>query len=585
MNFELRILNFCRHFFENCNNFSNFAKNLINSGFHTPMLEQFIKNRIIAQLPFETNEGQVQLLDKLSQFIISPTPRKAFILRGYAGTGKTSIMAALVQAMKDLNQRIVLLAPTGRAAKVLSKYAHVPAYTIHKYIYRARTAMCAPSLEARGDEARGDEAIRRWGDEAIRREAMRREARGKEQFTLRDNLHKHTLFIVDEASMISPLQLPHKGESSGPGVQFGSGSLLDDLVRFVYSSEGCSLLLLGDDAQLPPVGSTQSPALSEEYMAGYQLDIHSHTLTEVARQANDSGILANATRLRPLALGGRSLGVLISAGLERVFASANGQEFRSLGVQEDTFWDLLKFGEDVCTVSGAELLEALEQSYNEVGEEETILLTRTNKRTNIYNQGIRARILWREDEISSGDRLMVSKNNYFWTEKYEDLPFLANGDMLEIVRLRNEREMYGYHFADVQLRSLDYDWEIDAVVWLDSLRSDTPDANNVMHRDLVWKIAEDYPELQRNKKQLTEAVYSSPYYNALQVRMAYAITGHKSQGGQWERVFIDPNIGGAMRREGDGAMRREGDEAREFYRWLYTAITRATKKVYFIKNN
>ena len=266
------------------------------------MLEQFIKNRIIAQLPFEANEGQVQLLDKLSQFIISPTPRKAFILRGYAGTGKTSIMAALVQAMKDLNQRIVLLAPTGRAAKVLSKYAHVPAYTIHKYIYRARTAMCAPSLEARGDEARGDEAIRRWGDEAIRREAMRREARGKEQFTLRDNLHKHTLFIVDEASMISGNGQWAMGNGQA---LFGSGNLLDDLVRFVYSSEGCSLLLLGDDAQLPPVGSTQSPALSEEYMAGYQLDIHSHTLTEVARQANNSGILANATRLRPLALGGR----------------------------------------------------------------------------------------------------------------------------------------------------------------------------------------------------------------------------------------------------------------------------------------
>ena len=542
------------------------------------MLEQFIKNRIIAQLPFEANEGQRELLDKLSQFIISPTPRKAFILRGYAGTGKTSIMAALVQAMKDLNQRIVLLAPTGRAAKVLSKYAHVPAYTIHKYIYRARTAMCAPSLEARGDEAIRREAMRR---EAMRREAMRREARGKEQFTLRDNLHKHTLFIVDEASMIAAFGY----RDTDNGVRFGSGNLLDDLVRFVYSSEGCSLLLLGDDAQLPPVGSTQSPALSEEYMAGYQLDIHSHTLTEVARQANDSGILANATRLRPLALGGRSSGVLISAEASNDYSQANVQEFRSSGVQEDTFWDLLKFGEDVCTVSGAELLEALEQSYNEVGEEETILLTRTNKRTNIYNQGIRARILWREDEISSGDRLMVSKNNYFWTEKYEDLPFLANGDMLEIVRLRNEREMYGYHFADVQLRSLDYDWEIDAVVWLDSLRSDTPDANNVMHRDLFWKIAEDYPELQRNKKQLTEAVYSSPYYNALQVRMAYAITGHKSQGGQWERVFIDPNIGGAMRREGDEAMRREGDEAREFYRWLYTAITRATKKVYFIKNN
>ena len=411
---------------------------------------------------------------------------------------------------------------------------------------------------------------------------MRREARGKEQFTLRDNLHKHTLFIVDEASMISGNGQWAMGNGQA---LFGSGNLLDDLVRFVYSSEGCSLLLLGDDAQLPPVGSTQSPALSEEYMAGYQLDIHSHTLTEVARQANDSGILKNATRLRPLALGGRSL----EDGALRLQDATMSLQLRG----EEDFWDILEFGKDVQTVSGTELLEVLEQSYNEVGEEETILLTRTNKRTNIYNQGIRARILWREDEISNGDRLMVVKNNYFWTEKYEDLPFLANGDMLEVVRLRNEREMYGYHFADVELRSLDYDWEIDAVLWLDTLSSDNPEANNLMHKDLFWKIAEDYPELQHNKKKLAEAIFESPYYNALQARRAYAITGHKSQGGQWERVFIDPNIGGAMRREGDEArrrwgdeaMRREGDEEREFYRWLYTAITRATKKVYFIKNN
>ena len=517
------------------------------------MLEQFIKNRIIAQLPFEANEGQMELLDKLSQFIVSPTPRKAFVLRGYAGTGKTSIMAALVQAMKELKQHIVLLAPTGRAAKVLSKYAHVPAYTIHKYIYRARTKG-APSLEARGDEA------------------IRREARGKEQFTLRDNLHKNTLFIVDEASMISGDGQWAMGNGQA---LFGSGNLLDDLVRFCYSSEGCSLLLLGDDAQLPPVGSDLSPALNEDYITGYQLDTQSHTLTTVARQASDSSILENATRLRPLALG---------KSLEDGALRLQDATLQFRGTED--FWDILEFGKDVQTVSGAELLEAIEQSYNEVGVEETILLTRTNKRTNIYNQGIRARILWREEELGSGDRLMVSKNNYFWTEKYEDLPFLANGDMLEVVRLRNEREIYGYHFADVQLRSLDYDWEIDAVLWLDTLRTDSPEDNHVMHKELFWKIAEDYPELQHNKKQLTEAIYESPYYNALQARMAYAITGHKSQGGQWERVFIDPQIGGAMRREGDGAIRREakGDEAREFYRWLYTAITRATKKVYFIKN-
>ena len=515
------------------------------------MLNGFIKNRILQQLPFEANEGQKELLDKLSQFIISSTPRKAFILRGYAGTGKTSIMAALVGAMQELNQRIVLLAPTGRAAKVLSKYAHTPAYTIHKYIYRARTKS-APSLEARGDEA------------------IRREARGKEQFTLRDNLHKNTLFIVDEASMISGDGQWAMGNGQA---LFGSGNLLDDLVRFVYSSEGCSLLLLGDDAQLPPVGSTQSAALSEEYMSGYQLDIQSHTLTEVARQALDSGILANATRLRPLALG---------KSLEDGALRLQNATLQFRGTED--FWDILEFGKDVQTVSGAELLEALEQSYNEVGEEETILLTRTNKRTNIYNQGIRTRILWKEEEIGSGDRVMVTKNNYYWSEKYDDLPFLANGDMLEVVRLRNEREMYGYHFADAQLRSVDYEWEIDTILWLDTMHSDNPEANNLMHKELFAKIAEDYPEFQHNRKKLVEAVYASPYYNALQVRMAYAITGHKSQGGQWARVFIDPYIGSQPTPNPSLKGREQDSEIKSFYRWLYTAITRATSKVYFIKN-
>lgn len=476
------------------------------------MLEQFIKNRVLQQLPFDANEGQQALLDKLSQFIVSSDPRKAFVLRGYAGTGKTSIMAALVRALQQLQQRIVLLAPTGRAAKVLSKYAHVPAYTIHKYIYRQKKL-------------------------------------GEEIFTLNDNLHRNTLFIVDEASMIS-------GRRDNP--TFGSGILLDDLVRYVYNGAGCSLLMLGDDAQLPPIGSNKSPALDEGYMSGYQLSIHSHTLTEVARQATDSGILENATRLRPLALG----------------------ESRDIcdGLVE-YMWKIIQLRADVCTVSGMELLEALEQSYSEVGAEETILLTRTNKRTNIYNQGIRTRILWKEEEIGNGDRVMVCKNNYYWTEKYEDLPFLANGDMLEVVRLRNIREMYGYHFADAQLRSLDYDWEIDVVLWLDTMHSDNPEANQQIHKDLFYKVAEDYPELQHSRKKLIEAIYESPYYNALQIRMAYSITGHKSQGGQWARVFIDPYKGGEQNTHPNS------DEQREFFRWLYTAVTRATEKVYFIKNN
>ena len=472
------------------------------------MLERFIQNRIRQELPFLANKGQEELLNLLSRFIVSPTPRKAFILRGYAGTGKTSIMAALVGALKALQQRVVLLAPTGRAAKVLSRYAHMPAYTIHKYIYRQKQL-------------------------------------GEQEFTLNDNLHKHALFIVDEASMISGVR-----ESSG----FGSGMLLDDLVTYVYSGEGCSLLLLGDDAQLPPVGSIISPALSADYMSGYGLEISKCTLTEVARQALDSGILQNANILRPYALGE---------------AVAEGELVEGL-------WKKLSLREDVCTLSGGQLQEALEEAYNEVGAEGTIMLTRTNRRTNIYNQGIRSRLLWKEDEISSGDRLMVVKNNYFWTKDYEKLPFLANGDMVEIVRLRNVRELYGYHFADAQLKLLDYDWEIDAVLWLDTLQADSSERNHSMQQDLFQKIAEDYPELQRNRRKLVETIYESPYYNALQVRFAYAITGHKSQGGQWQRVFIDPYKGGEEK--------VSHEDVKAYYRWLYTAITRATEKVYFIKN-
>ena len=480
------------------------------------MLEKFIQNRIIQCLPFTANEGQLELLDKLSRFITSQEPRKAFILRGYAGTGKTSIMAALVQSLKQLNQRFVLLAPTGRAAKVLGRYAGYPAYTIHKYIYRQKQL-------------------------------------GEEVFTLNDNLHKHTLFIIDEASMISGVREAHG---------FGSGMLLDDLVKYIYSGEGCSMLTLGDDAQLPPVGSIISPALQAEYMAGYQLDITSHTLTQVARQALDSGILENATKLRDLALG--------------ITLPTEDNEVEEL-------WRILEEKADIQTIAHQELQELIETSHNEVGEEETILLTRTNKRTNIYNQGIRTRVLWREEEISSGDRIMISKNNYFWTEKYENLPFLANGDMLEIVRLRNMREMYGYRFVDAQLRALDYDWEIDAVLWIDTLYSDSPEITQNIQRDLFSKIAEDYPELQRNKKELVKTIYQSPYYNALQMRFAYAITGHKSQGGQWKRVFIDPYKGQPIPTPSLKGREQHSEEAKSFYRWIYTAITRATEQVFILK--
>lgn len=459
------------------------------------MLENFIKNRIIHSLPFAPNEGQAELLQLLTQFILSKNERKAFVLRGYAGTGKTSIMAALVKALGEVKQSVILLAPTGRAAKVLARYANKAAYTIHKYIYRQ-------------DKLGGD------------------------SFSLSDNLHKHALFIVDEASMIS-------GQRDNP--TFGTGVLLKDLIKYVYAGEGCSLLLLGDDAQLPPVGSDISPALDINYLLGFGLDITSYTLTQVARQALDSGILSNATAIR-----------------------------KQISMPQQTFD--YQYTSDFQAFEGVEFLELLEQSYNEVGAEETIILTRTNRRTNLYNQGVRARILWKEDAISSGDRLMITKNNYFWTKDYEGIPFLANGDMMEIVRLRNWREMYGFQFVDASLRAIDYDWEIDVILWLDTLTTDSPEVNHQLHQQLFDHISEDYPELQHNRKKLIETIYESPYYNALQIRFAYAVTCHKAQGGQWKRVFIDP--GNIPVEERD----------KNYYRWLYTAITRATEQVYLLTN-
>ena len=404
-------------------------------------------------------------------------------------------MAALVKALGEVKQSVILLAPTGRAAKVLARYANKAAYTIHKYIYRQ-------------DKLGGD------------------------SFSLSDNLHKHALFIVDEASMIS-------GQRDNP--TFGTGVLLKDLIKYVYAGEGCSLLLLGDDAQLPPVGSDISPALDINYLLGFGLDITSYTLTQVARQALDSGILSNATAIR-----------------------------EQISMPQQTFD--YQYTSDFQAFEGVEFLELLEQSYNEVGAEETIILTRTNRRTNLYNQGVRARILWKEDAISSGDRLMITKNNYFWTKDYEGIPFLANGDMMEIVRLRNWREMYGFQFMDASLRAIDYDWEIDVILWLDTLTTDSPEVNHQLHQQLFDHISEDYPELQHNRKKLIETIYESPYYNALQIRFAYAVTCHKAQGGQWKRVFIDP--GNIPVEERD----------KNYYRWLYTAITRATEQVYLLTN-
>ena len=441
----------------------------------------------------------------ISEFILSGDDRKIFLLCGYAGTGKTTLISALVRTMEQLGRKTVLLAPTGRAAKVFSGYSGKSAYTIHKWIYRQKSILDAS------------------------------------QFTLMDNRAVNTLFIVDEASMIS-----NAGVSN-----FGSGALLDDLVEYVYSGNGCSLLLLGDTAQLPPVGEELSPALSQDYLSSMFLGVHAIELTQVMRQLSDSGILYNATRLREIIYNGEtdSLPMIRLSG----FA-------------------------DICRVSGEELIEAIESSYNDAGTDETIVLCRSNKRANIYNEGIRRRILYREEELSRGDMLMVVKNNYYWREVLgkedksllEKLDFIANGDVAEVVRVGGVEEMYGFRFADVTLSLIDYDdCEIDVKIMLDTLVSESPSLTKDESEKLFAAVWEDYPEI-RSKRKRMEQVRNNPYYNAIQVKYGYAVTCHKAQGGQWKRVFVDqgfvsPDMLGV-----------------DYYRWLYTAFTRASEKLYLV---
>ena len=347
------------------------------------MLQNFISERIRTELPFEPTEQQEQLIDRLGEFVMSPEPEKLFLLKGYAGTGKTSVVSALVRALNILEQKTVLLAPTGRAAKVLSGYSGFPAFTIHKKIYRQKSM-------------------------------------SEFRFQLADNLHKHTLFIVDEASMIS---------NNGTDGSFGSGRLLDDLIEYVYGGDECSLLLLGDTAQLPPVEQPQSPALETGALQAYGLKVYTFTLTHVVRQALESGILYHATQLR-------------------------------LDLAEDNISHHPKFElrdfTDISRLNGMDLIDEIQRAYNGVGVENTIVITRSNKRANMYNNGIRSRVMMKEEELSNGDLLMVTRNNYFWNKPYKEIEFIANGDVLEVIRIGKHREIYGFRFVDLSLRSLDY---------------------------------------------------------------------------------------------------------------------------------
>ena len=464
------------------------------------MINNYLERQIKENFPYQPTPEQENAIKLLSQFLCSPKADVAFLLRGYAGTGKTSLVGALVRTLDFLKQKVVLLAPTGRAAKVFSAYAGHPAFTIHKKIYRER------AYSGEGGN-----------------------------FTLNDNLTSHTLYIVDEASMIS-----NEGLS---GAMFGTGRLLDDLVQFVYSGQGCRLLLMGDTAQLPPVGEELSPALYADALRGYGLEVVETDLTQVVRQEQQSGILWNATALRRL-IAEEEWGVL--------------PKIRISGFP------------DVKLLPGNELIDALSACYDRDGTDETIVVCRSNKRANIYNNGIRAQILWREEELESGDLLMVAKNNYYWTEKEKNLDFIANGETAVVRRVRRTAEMYGFRFADVLLSFPNWqDAELEVRLLLDTLHSDAPALSREESERLFQTVLEDYADIPLKRDRMKK-MKADPYYNALQVKYAYAVTCHKAQGGQWKNVFLD-----------QGYMSEEYLTP-DYFRWLYTAFTRATDTLYLV---
>lgn len=464
---------------------------------------------IAAQFPFEPTSEQAVAMNRLAIFVNDTAPRQAFLLKGYAGTGKTAIISALVRALVSRRRRVVLMAPTGRAAKVFSNTSGFPACTIHKKIYRQKSIVDMGS------------------------------------FQLDRNLHEHTVFLVDEASMIS-----NEGLS---GSTFGTGRLLDDLISYVFSGVGCRLLMLGDQAQLPPVGERESPGLSAKVLLSYGLTVSEFCLENVMRQMQDSGILHNATALRDYA---RGLG------------EPGGFRFK------------LKGFKDVIKISGSDLIEALNGCYSRDGIDETMVLCRSNKRANIYNNGIRSQILDREDELNRGDSIMIVKNNYYWTERlmadgdadsYSDFPsFIANGDIAVIRRVRRMRELYGFRFEDAVLSFPDYDdLEMDVTLLLDTLHSESPSLTREESDKLFNSVMEDYADIPSKKKRM-ENLRENRYFNALQIKYAYAVTCHKAQGGQWKNIFID-----------QGFVPEDGRDE-DYYRWLYTALTRATQTVYLV---
>ena len=474
-----------------------------------------LKYQILQQFGFPPTPEQAQALDGFVQFMTDSNPHAVMILRGSAGTGKTSLSGAVVRTLRAVRQKVMLLAPTGRAAKVFSLNSGMPAYTIHRRIYREKAFAGVDG-----------------------------------QFNLNDNLYTDTLFMVDEASMIANLGLG--------GTTFGSGCLLDDLVHFVYQGRNDRLLLIGDKAQLPPVGEEESPALSAAMLQGYGLSVYECDLNEVVRQSQQSGILFNATRIRQM-------------------------------ITHDDITQLPKIRfsgfSDIREMPGAELIEALGDSYHHVGLDDTIVVTRSNKRANIFNQGIRNMVLDREEELESGDMLMIVKNNYYWMEEERkkikeseerrvqsnEIPaFLANGDRAKVMKVSRRIDLYGFHFATLLLKFPDYDnYELEATVLLDTLTSEAPALTHDQQEQLFHKIEEDYQDIPLKADRM-KAIRQDPYFNALQVKFAYAVTCHKAQGGQWSHVYVD-----------QGYMTDEMLTP-DYIHWLYTAFTRATELLYLV---
>ena len=478
------------------------------------MVVDELKYKILQQFGFPPTQEQANALDVFARFLTDRNPQVVMILRGSAGTGKTSLSGAIVRTLQSIHQKVMLLAPTGRAAKVFSLNSGTPAYTIHRRIYREKSFSGVDG-----------------------------------QFNLNDNLFTDTLFMVDEASMVANMGLG--------GMNFGSGCLLDDLVHFVYQGRNDRLMLIGDKAQLPPVGEEESPALNAAMLQGYGLTVYECDLNEVLRQSEQSGILYNATMIRQM-------------------------------ITHDDITQLPKIRftgfSDIRQMPGAELIEALADSYHHVGLDDTIVVTRSNKRANIFNQGIRNMVLDREEELSQGDILMIVKNNYYWMEEERkkikekdnqvpsnDIPaFLANGDRAKVLKVRRRIDLYGFRFATLLLQFPDYgNYELEATVLLDTLTSEAPALTHEQQEQLFHQIEEDYQDVPLKADRM-KAIRQDQFYNALQVKFAYAVTCHKAQGGQWAHVYVD-----------QGYM-TDDMLTPDYIHWLYTAFTRATEILYLV---